>query len=540
MKLDSDNKAEVVKVTPQETQKDGPFITTTAVYATHSEEDGYLGDGESSKGDDSDDCVSDLGERDPADGAECHLPLKDERSVGEGLDKCNGVIQIPEESPKLKTLPASEFQYNMQGYLNLQDQTDLYNSGVLQTLISKQSPQKDLQKLGQLSRTPPPPSLSSPLPTPPQSLTSPLVPAQPNPPEKPPVRASHKRKNQSSISTAKKIPKKCNSKQQGSKKRKSQKKKKRRQRGRIISCGNSLSKAQSFGFTSQSQGQSHTNNKGSDSACTGQVTRRKKCIQHQDGRGSSSSSGGKRSSGESKSEIDSSSTSSDSHQPKKKRKTKKHPQDKEHISSSKFETTPEDVSSNASNMKEGPSMAFVSGSELELSSKPQGKASDRESLSPFASPKAKRSIKKRKIGGSKGLSKTDSAKQNLSPAPISDLSPVDIGDLSPKGIGDLPPAATADYQPAGINEHQPAGINEHQPAGINEHQPAGINELHPADIDIGGLPPTGIGDHQTGDLPPWCIPFPSLAEEEPVTQPLLHSSTVVGYKSVYFQNMLIH
>ena len=482
--------------------------------------DSNLGDGESSKDGDLDDHDSNLGERDPADGEEHPAPPKYATSLNknENLDpECNKVPQIQEGSPKVKKLPASE-QYNMLDYSNLQDQTDLYDSGVLQLLISKQSPRKDLQKLDQFSRTPPlpPPSLSSPLPTPPQSLTSPLVPAQPNPPEKPPVRASHKRKNQSSISTAKKIPKKCNSKQQGSKKRK---KKKRRQRERIVSCGNSLSKAQSFGFTSQSQGQSHTNNKGSDSACTGQVTRRKKCIQHQDGRGSSSSSGGKRSSGESKSEIDTSGTSSDSDQPKKKRKTKKHPQDKQHKSSSKFETTPEDVSSNASNMKEGPSMAFVSGSELELSSKPQGKASDRESLSPFASPKAKRSIKKRKIGGSKGLSKTDSAKQNLSPAPIGDLSPVDIGDLSPKGIGDLPPAATADYQPAGINELHPAGIDINQPAAI------------------GGLPPTGIGDHQPGDLPPCCIPFPSQAEEEPVTQPLLHSNTV-RYKSVCFQNML--
>ena len=389
----------------------------------------------------------------------------------------------------------------MLNYLNLQDQTDLYDNGVLQTLISKQSPRKDLQKLGQLSSTPPlpPPSLSSPLPTPPQS---PLVPAQPNPPEKPPVRASHKRKNKSSISPAKKLPKKCNSKHQGSKK---QKKKKRRQRERIISCGNSLSKAQSIGVAPQSQEQSHAN-KGSGSACIEQVTKRKSCSQHQDGRSSSSSSGGKKSSGESKSETDSSSTSSDSSQPEKKRKTKKHPQDKEHKSSSEFETS-EDVSSSAVNTKEDPSLAFVPGSELELSSKPEGKASDRKSLSLFTSPKAKKSIKKREVGRSNGLSKTEPAKHSLPPAATTDHQPADVNELSPAAIDGLPPT--------GIGNHHPGHL---PPTGIGDHHP-------------GHLPPTGIGDHHPGCLPQVCNPFILQAEEA------CHSNTivVVSYKLVHFQ-----
>ena len=500
VKLETLDKVEVVKVTPQDTQKDGPIVTTSAVYASHSEdEDGYLGDRESSKGGDSDDRTSNLGdresskdgdsddgtsnlgdresseggdsddrasnlgdgesskdgdsdygtsnlgERDPADGEEHPTPPKYATSLNQNknLDpECNKVPQIQRRSPKVKELPASE-QYNMLDYLNLQDQTDLYNSGVLQLLISKQSPRKDLQKLGQLSGTPP--YLSSPLPQ------SPLILAQ-----------------------------------QG-KKRKSQKKKKRRQRERIISCGNSLSKAHSLGVAPQSQEQSHANNKGSDSVCTGQVTKRKRCSRHQDGRSSSSSSGGKKSSGESKSETNSSSTSSNSSQPKKKRKTKKHPQDKEHKSSSEFETS-EDVSSNAVNMKEGPSMAFVPGSELEASSKPEGKASDRESLSLFTSPKAKKSIKKREIGRSNGLSKA------------------------------VPPAATTDHQPEDINELLPTAIDGLPPTGIGDHHP-------------GCLPPTGIGDHHPGCLPQVCSPFILQAEEA------CHSNTivVVSYKLVHFQ-----
>ena len=490
-----------------------------------------LGDRESRDGD-SDDGTSNLGERDPADGEEHPVPPKYATSLNKNENLDPKVPQIQEGSPKVKKLPTCE-QYNMLNYLNMQDQTDLYDSGVLQTLISKQSVRKDLQKLGQLSRTPPlppPPSLSSPLPTPPQSPPSPLVPAQHTPHEKPPVRAPHKRKNQSPISTAIKIPKKCNSKQQGSKKRKMQKKKKCRQRGRIISCGNSLSKTHSFGFASQSQGQSPANNKGTDSACIGQVTKRKRSLKHKDGHGSSSSSGGKKSSGESKSEIDSSSTSSDSHRPKKKEtKKKKHSQDKEHKSSSGFETS-EDVSSSAANVKEDPSLAFVPGSELELSSKPEGKASDRVSLSPFTSPKAKKSSKKHEIGGSNGLSKTESAKQSLSPVGIGDLPPAGIGDLPPADISVLQPADISVLQPADISVLQPVGIGDIQPVGIGDLPPTGIGDNQPAAI----LPPTGIGDHQPGDLPPWCIPFPSLAEEKPVTQPQLHSSIVVGYKICVF------
>ena len=513
-KLESDGKAEIVKVTPQDTQKGGPIVTTLAAYSSHLEnEDGYLGDGESSKdgdsasnlGDresrdgDSDDYVSDLGERDPADGAECLLPLKDERSLGknENLDKCNNVPQIPEELPKAKKLSASELQYNMQDYLNMEDQTRF-----------KQSPQKDLQKFDQLSRTLPlplPPSLSSPLPTPPQS---PLVPSQHIPPEKSLVRAPHKRKRQSSISTATKIPKKCNRKQQG-KKQKFHKKKKRHQRGRIVNCGNSVSKAHSFGFASHSQGQSHASNKGSGSVCIGQVTGRERCLGNQDGSSSSSSSGGKKSSKSSKSETDSSSSSSSgrkkssetsksdtgsgstsSDYPKKKR----HPEDKELKPSSGFETS-EYVFTSAANMKGDSSVTFVSGSELELSSKPEDKASDRESLSSFTSPKAKQ----------KSIKKHESKIQQT---------------LSPPAIGDLPPVATADSQPAGIDELQPADIDDSQPAGI------------------GGLPPTGTGGHQPGDLPPFWIPFRSLAEEEPVTQPLLSPSTLVGCKLSIPHNLL--
>ena len=494
MKLESDDKAEVVKVTPQNTQKDGPIVTTSAVYASHSEEDGYLGDGESRDGD-SDDSASNLGERDPADGEEHPAPPKYVSPMGkyENLDlECNKVPQIQEESPKIKKLPASE-QYNMLGYLNRQDQTDLYDSGALELLISKQSPPKDLQKL----------SLSL---SPPLTISPPLVPAQHTPPEKPPVRALHGRKHQSS---AKKISKKGNSKQR------SKKQKKHHQRGSIISCGNSLSKAGSFGFASQSQGQSHT----SDSVCIGQITRRKRCFQHQDG--SSSSSGGKKSSGDSKSGIDSSSTSSDNHQPKKKKgKKKRHSQDK---SSSKFETS-EDVSTNAANIKEDSSLAFVSGSDLELSSKPEDKASDRESLSSFTSPKAKlKSIKKCESGGSNSLSITESAKHSLPPTSIGDHQPADINELSPAAIGDLPLAATTDYQPAGIGGLPLAGISNLPPTGIGDHHP-------------GCLPPTGIGDHQPSDLPPFWIPFRSLAEEKP--QPLICPSTLVGCKLSIPYNLL--
>jgi len=519
LKLESDDKAEVVKVTPQDAQKDGPIVTTSAVYASHSEEDGYLGDGESSKdgesddsasnlGDresrdgDSDDGTSNLGERDPADGEEHPTPPKYVSPTGkyENLDlECNKVPQIQEESPKIKKLPASE-QYNMLGYLNQQDQTDLYDSGVLELLISKQSLPKDLQKLSNI-----PSSLSPPL-----TISPPLVPGQHTPPEKPPVRAPHRRKHQSS---AKKISKKGNSKQR------SKKQKKRHQRGRIISCGNSVSKAGSFGFASQSQGQSHTSNQGSDSVCIGQITRRKRRFQHQDG--SSSSSGGKKSSGDSKSGIDSSSTSSDNHQPKKKKgKKKRHSQDK---SSSKFETS-EDVSTNAANIKEDSSLAFVSGSDLELSSKPEDKASDRESLSSFTSPIAKlKSIKKRESGGSNSLSITESAKHSLPPTSIGDHQPADINELSPAAIGDLPLAATTDYQPAGIGGLPLAGISNLPPTGIGDHHP-------------GCLPPTGIGDHQPSDLPPFWIPFRSLAEEKP--QPLLCPSTLVGCKLSIPYNLL--
>ena len=538
LKLESDDKAEVVKVTPQDAQKDGPIVTTSAVYASHSEEDGYLGDGESSKdgesddgtsnlGDresrdgDSDDGTSNLGERDPADGEEHPTPPK-YVSPNENLDlECNKVPQIQEESPKIKKLPASE-QYNMLGYLNRQDQTDLYDSGALELLISKQSLPKDLQKLLNI-----PSSLSPPL-----TISPPLVPGQHTPPEKPPVRAPHRRKHQSS---AKKISKKGNSKQRG------KKQKKHHQRGSIISCGNSLSKAGSFGFASHSQGQSHTSNQGSDSVCIGQITRRKRRFQHQDG--SSSSSGGKRSSGDSKSGIDSSSTSSDNHQPKKKKaKKKRHSQDK---SSSKFEMS-EDVSTNPANVKEDSSLAFVSGSELELSSKPEDKASDRESLSSF---KAKqKSIKKRESGGSNSLSITESAKHSLPPTSIGDHQPADINELSPAAIGGLPLPGISNLPPTGIGDHHPGslpptGIGDHHPGslpptGIGDHQPSGLPPTGIGDHQPSGLPPTGIGDHQPGDLPPFWIPFRSLAEEEPVTQPLLWPSTLVGCKLSIPHNLL--
>ena len=59
VKLETLDKVEFVKVTPQDTQKDGPIVTTSAVYASHSEdEDGYWGDRESREGGDSDDPFS--------------------------------------------------------------------------------------------------------------------------------------------------------------------------------------------------------------------------------------------------------------------------------------------------------------------------------------------------------------------------------------------------------------------------------------------------------------------------------------------------
>lgn len=400
----------------------GPIVTSSAVQETCSEdEDGYLGDGDSSKGSvnssvescskdedgylgdgDSTD-LNDLEERMPPVGEDQPpppFPLKETSLPLKQRDDYLHRPQISEQFPMMmkRLSPEGQLSHNLQDYSNL--------SSLQHHLESGKSLHRDKNLLPKYRNIHEPAVDSSSITSPPNF--SPREKSERrsrkrkhrlacSPPENRSERQSHEKRRQLPRSESEKL----RSTKWGKKRRLQRKKKKKRWRGRkAINLGNSPGKDKTPSFTSkpreQSDVQSHTT-KGCSEACISHVTRRNKPSQPGD---SSSSSSDNTKSSESENESSGSSSDGKNRRSKRTRTRKRkqqspgnHREEKEKSSDSEssgeFETAPEDEEGTANKNKgsqdPNPKDVFVAGSDKEQHLESREKSPDRKSLNSFTS-----------------------------------------------------------------------------------------------------------------------------------------------------------
>lgn len=550
----------------------GPIVTSSAVQETFSEdEDGYLSDGDSSKGSvtssvescsedeggylgdgDSSD-LNDLEERMPPVGEEPQppFPLKKETSLPlKQRDDYLHHPQIPEQFPMMmkRLSPEGQLSHNLQDYSNL--------SSLQHHLESGKSLHHDKNLLPKHRNIHEPAVDSSSITSPP-NFSSREKSKRPSrkrrhrlassPPENQSERQSHEQRHQLPRSGSEKLHS-----TKWDKKRRLQRKKKKKRKGRkAISLGNSSGKGKTPRCTSkpheQSDVQSHTT-KGCSEACISHVTKRNKPSQPGD---SSSSSNDNKKSSESENESSGSSSDGKNRRSKRARARKRkqqypgnHREEKEKSldseSSGEFETAPEEEEGTAKKKKESqdPKDVFVAGSDKEQHLESKQKSPDRKSLNSFTS---EDTISKQPPSQIQDRPKSFSPAQldNSHPNQRLHLSGVIAEELdeaqqaSTESTATQVPSAKATPQVAFDQSNlalirpevgafpQPDSAAENKQKSL-KHDAIGGSSKTKSALCVGG-----------SDLLPVCKPFPCQAEGKHSTQPQLIPSRTLVSPRVY-------
>lgn len=558
----------------------GPIVTSSAVQETCSEdEDGYLGDGDSSKGSvnssvescskdedgylgdgDSTD-LNDLEERMPPVGEDQPpppFPLKETSLPLKQRDDYFHRPQISEQFPMMmkRLSPEGQLSHNLQDYSNL--------SSLQHHLESGKSLHRDKNLLPKHRNIHEPAVDSSSITSPPNF--SPLEKSERrsrrrkhrlacSPPENQSERQSHEQRRQLPRSESEKL----HSTKWGKKHRLQRKKKKKRKGRKAISLGNSSGKGKTPSFTSkpheQSDVQSHTT-KGCGEVCISHVTRRNKPSQPGD---SSSSSSDNTKSSESENESSGSSSDGKNRRSKRTRARKRkqqcpgnHREEKEKSSDSEssgeFETAPEEEEGTAKKNKESqdPKDVFVAGSDKEQHLESREKSPDRKSLNSFTSEdtisnQPPSQIQDRPKSSSPAQLDNSHLNQRLQLPGVIAEELDETQQASTESTATQVPSAEA-IPPVVFNQSNLALIRPEVGAFPQPDSAAENKQKSFKDDAIGGSSKTKSASQALqsnplcvggSDLPSVCKPFPSQAEEKHTTQPQLTPSRTLVSPGIY-------